>query len=47
MPAFVLETYTYNDYKNGEGDWELIYGHPFVLSPSPVGKHQFIMMNNL
>ncbi len=43
MPALVLETYTYDDYKNWEGDWELIYGHPFAMAPSPVGKHQFIM----
>ena len=44
MAALVLETYTYDDYKNWQGDWELIYGHPYALSPSPVGKHQFIMM---
>ena len=44
MAALVLETYTYNDYKNWEGDWELIYGHPYAMAPSPVGKHQFIMM---
>lgn len=43
MAALVLETYTYNDYKNWEGDWELIYGHPYAMAPSPVGKHQFIM----
>ena len=44
MPALILETYTYNDYKKWEGDWELIYGHPYAMAPSPVGKHQFIMM---
>ena len=44
MPALVLETYTYEDYKNWEGDWELIYGHPYAMAPSPLGKHQFIMM---
>ena len=44
MRALVLETYTYDDYKQWEGDWELIYGHPYAMSPSPIGKHQFIMM---
>ena len=44
MRALVLETYTYDDYKQWEGDWELIYGHPYAMAPSPIGKHQFIMM---
>ena len=44
MAALVLETYSYDDYKNWQGDWELIYGHPYAMAPSPVGKHQFIMM---
>jgi len=44
MAALVLETYTYDDYKKWEGDWELIYGHPYAMAPSPLGKHQFIMM---
>ena len=44
MPALVLETYTYEDYKKWEGDWELINGHPYAMAPSPLGKHQFIMM---
>ena len=43
MAALVLETYTYDDYKIWEGDWELIYGHPYAMAPSPIGKHQFIM----
>ena len=43
MRALVLETYTYDDYKQWEGDWELIYGHPYAMAPSPIGKHQFIM----
>jgi len=43
MPALVLETYTYDDYKHWEGDWELIYGHPYAIAPSPVGKHQFVI----
>ena len=43
MAAVVLETYTYDDYKHWEGEWELIYGHPYAMAPSPIGKHQFIM----
>jgi len=43
MAAMLLETYTYDDYKKWEGDWELIYGHPYAMAPSPLGKHQFIM----
>ena len=34
-----LETYTYNDYKLWEGDWELIKGHPQAMSPSPKKSH--------
>jgi len=43
MPALVLETYTYDDYKKWDGEWELIYGHPYAMAPSPVGKHQYVM----
>ena len=35
MAALLLETYTYDDYKNWQGDWELIYGHPYAMAPSP------------
>ena len=42
MPAYVLEKYTYNDYKLWEGEWELIDGlQAMVLRPAL--KHQFIM----
>ena len=43
MPAYVLEKYTYEDYKHWEGDWELIDGIPQAMAPSPALKHQFIM----
>jgi len=43
MPVLVLETYTYDDYKKWEGDWELIHGHPHAMAPSPVGAHQYVM----
>ena len=32
--------YTYDDYKNWEGDWELIEGVPVAMSPAPIRKHQ-------
>ena len=38
-----LPYYTYDDYKNWEGnDWELIYGQAYCISPAPVLKHQSI-----
>jgi len=39
MPKY--EYYTYNDYKNWEGEWELINGIPYAMAPSPIRKHQF------
>lgn len=32
--------YTYKDYEKWEGDWELIRGIPYAMSPSPNWKHQ-------
>jgi len=42
MGALKLEdiNYTYDDYKLWEGDWELIEGVPFAMSPAPMKKHQ-------
>jgi len=37
-----IEYYTYEDYKNWEGDWELIDGIPLAMAPSPVKSHQLI-----
>ena len=38
-----LPYYTYDDYKNWEGnDWELIYGQAYCMSPAPMIKHQHI-----
>ena len=31
-----LPDYTYSDYKEWEGKWELIYGIPYAMTPSPV-----------
>jgi len=40
--AFV-EHYTVEDWKQWEDDWELIYGFPYAMAPSPVYGHQFVM----
>ncbi|MBL0707830.1 MAG: Uma2 family endonuclease [Sulfurimonas sp.] len=41
-----LPYYTYDDYKNWEGnDWEIIYGQAYCMSPSPMIKHQRISNN--
>ncbi len=37
-----LPHYTYNDYKNWEGRWELIEGIPFAMSPAPTLRHQIV-----
>jgi len=57
MGALKLETYTYDDYKYWEGDWELIYGYPVPrygkiekttsMAPAPYFKHQKIGSNFL
>ncbi|RWX51195.1 Endonuclease, Uma2 family (restriction endonuclease fold) [Candidatus Electrothrix marina] len=35
-----FEHYTTDDYARWEGDWELIYGAPYAMSPSPSISHQ-------
>ncbi len=35
-----IPRYTVEDYKVWKGDWELIDGIPFAMTPSPFGKHQ-------
>lgn len=37
---FGPEQYSYNDYKLWEGNWELINGYPYAMSPSPTRQHQ-------
>lgn len=37
-----LPNYTIEDYQRWEGDWELIEGVPFAMSPSPTAPHQWI-----
>lgn len=37
-----LPKYTYDDYKQWEGKWELIHGIPYAMSPAPGFEHQKI-----
>ena len=36
-------SYTYEDYRLWEGDWELIEGVPYAMAPSPFGRHQRVV----
>jgi Uma2 family endonuclease len=38
----ILPNYTYEDWKDWKGQWELIDGIPYAMSPAPVPKHQRI-----
>jgi len=38
-----IEHYTVEDWKRWEDDWELIYGHPYMMAPSPIYGHQFVV----
>ena len=38
----LLPHYTYEDWINWKGQWELIDGIPYAMSPRPVPKHQRI-----
>jgi Uma2 family endonuclease len=40
----ILPHYTYSDYEQWEGQWELIEGIPYAIRPLPVPKHQKIAM---
>jgi Uma2 family endonuclease len=42
---FEPEKYTYSQYKLWEGDWELIKGYPYAMSPSPKREHQKFSAN--
>ncbi len=39
------EHYTYEDYVNWEGDWEIIAGYPYAMSPKPMIRHQQVSGN--
>ncbi len=40
MPYAYQEHYTVEDYLRWEGDWELIHGMPYAMSPAPTLRHQ-------
>jgi Uma2 family endonuclease len=42
--AKILPHYTYREWEEWEGQWELIEGIPYAMSPLPVPKHQKIAM---
>lgn len=46
-PVKILPHYTYANYVQWEGQWELIDGIPYAMSPSPVPKYQRIAGNML
>jgi len=37
-----VEYYTYEDYCQWEGNWEMIYGVPLAMAPAPMINHQAI-----
>lgn len=39
-----LPAYTFDDYQLWEGEWELIQGIPYAMSPAPVKKHQMLVL---
>ena len=43
----ILPYYTYDDYEQWKGQWELIDGIPFAMMPLPVPKHQWLGGNLL
>jgi hypothetical protein len=40
FPNKILPHYTYEDYCRWEGQWELIDGIPYAMSPMPRPQHQ-------
>lgn len=42
LPHKYLPNYTVEDYNLWEGDWELIDGIPYAMSPSPQKNHQIL-----
>lgn len=41
----ILPHYTYDEWVNWEGKWELIDGIPYAMSPAPLPKHQLVASN--
>jgi hypothetical protein len=38
----ILPHYTYSDYVQWEGKWEVIDGVPYAMSHSPAPRYQFV-----
>lgn len=38
-----LPNYTYEDYKEWEGEWELIKGAAYAMAPAPMKRHQLLV----
>lgn len=36
------EKYTVEDYQEWKGDWEIVHGEAYAMSPSPLYDHQYI-----
>jgi len=45
MALAYLEYYTFDDYRLWHGDWELIVGMPYAMTPSPGVTHQAVSVN--
>ncbi|MDN3659305.1 Uma2 family endonuclease [Ferruginibacter paludis] len=43
----ILPHYTYEDYWQWEGRWEIIEGIPYAMSPAPSLRHQWVSANML
>jgi len=39
-----LPHYTYDDYTKWDGQWEIIMGIPYAMTPAPTKKHQLISL---
>ncbi len=47
MSMAYVERYSIRDYECWEGKWELIYGEPYAMTPSPGVSHQRLERNIL
>ena len=45
MALNYIETYTIKDYEKWEGDWELIKGYAYAMSPFALPTHQKVNLN--
>lgn len=43
-PAPYIERYSASDHRQWQGDWELIHGAPYAMTPSPTFTHQRVAL---